>query len=260
MKKRYDIKVADTTKILFAWYLLQRKEELGFRDCDLNMLTHVNYENEWLRVLKAFYDEQIITEIEISKSFEVVTGEGSTSEENIYVSRKKPERLPDGFSHSEKMPEEMPYAKDFSYDCNLKTANIALQDYIDCYLQQWLEEELYFTESNMLKCERQIGRVTEAIFSIIWQYSYKHFLIGISDISYENSRGLDFTATLLFLEKKGIVTIEGYDALKSHRYNVDGYDLFFRISLTDRFFQFFSKDKKISCGSRRCARKISSAR
>lgn len=244
MKKHYDIKVADTTKILAAWYLLQMEAEKEWRDCNLNELSYVNHEKEWLRALKELYDERIITEVHISKCIcDEKEEDKIAKEEKLYVSQQKPNKLPSGFRHTKDMPEEMPYGRNYSYDCELKATDGALQDYMDCYIQQWLEEELYFTERNMLKCERQIKRVVGAIFSIIGEHSYKHFLIGDSDITYHKAMGLDFTATLLFLEKKGIVKIEGYDTQKSHREHADGHDLFFRISLTDRFFQFFSKDK-----------------
>lgn len=41
MKKQYNIQLADTSKILLAWYLLQLRDEKGWRGCDLNMLTYL---------------------------------------------------------------------------------------------------------------------------------------------------------------------------------------------------------------------------
>gem|GEM_PF-6196678 len=246
MKKTYDIEIADTTKILAAWYLLQFKDENGWRGFDLNELVWVDSEGEWLRILQELYEEGVIEGVQISK-YVSDTEENANNEkakkEMFYVSSKKPKNLPDGFRHVKKVPDKIINGEWKLYYCEVRTADKVLQDYIDEYIQLWLEEELHLAEENMLKCERQIERVIGRIFSITHDHSYKHFLVGDSDITYYDSRGLDFTATLLFLEKKGIVTIEGFDIQKSHREHSDGKDVFFRISLTDRFFQFFSKNK-----------------
>lgn len=114
----------------------------------------------------------------------------------------------------------------------LKVNESKLNDYIDNYVDDWIQENLFFSDRNIYKATGQLHVVIERIQTLLLDYPSSNLLIE----SVRNDN-VDFIGTMLFLRKMGFVDIlhlvSGYESV------LDKKGVSIRVNVLDSFFDAF---------------------
>lgn len=115
----------------------------------------------------------------------------------------------------------------FSIKMDLEKA----QNFLNEYLFQWLNDELYLRNENLLKSEKQVATVVSKIFDLLKKHPSKNLILQEE----EYWKDLDFIAVLFFLEKKKYISILNIDATSIHSNCVWKV----RVNVENKFYQDF---------------------
>ncbi len=112
------------------------------------------------------------------------------------------------------------------------TSKAKLQKYIDGYLDDWINEELYIDDVNIYKPSVQLKKVVQYLLKLLNDYSSKYLLVHAI-----NDDQVDFAATILFLEKAGFIEVDSLGL--SERKLFSDKVLAFRINVLSLFKEKF---------------------
>ena len=247
MKNDFNIQEAHPNKLFLIWLFLHSYK---------NTLGTNHFGDDFFYFM---YDEidKIIYDLKVNNIIHEIFEDGIIEEIQYIRYKKKEERSHDeeledktySYSLKPKKKKGIISIKDYShfkgsYICYLgiKIDPSKAQSYIEEYLLKWKNNDLYFQDENMLKKENQISNVVKKIYEIEKRYSYKNMLVNSPE---KEEFGIDFVATVLFLESIGSIEVNGFiqkEINASYLNNVYK-NLFFRITLKDKFFQDFTESK-----------------
>ena len=258
MNKTYIIDEARPKRLFLMWYLLYLQEYAG----NSEYFSKDYFEFDYWAIEKFFYcdkvDEylfdflqyEIVEEILFNQYKEVEKEDGKKEinkkeiEDTTYqIIRFEPKKIKKGYVWVKQY-------SDFRYSNRIAHIGIKInknkaKQYINDYIELWKNNDLFLPDENILKKENQIEIVVKKIFEIEKKHSYKNMLVNIE---HEKQNEIDFVATILLLESINDIEVNDFiqkrDYLKtSDNDYISLQNLFFRITLKDKFFQDFTESK-----------------
>ncbi|QQS59371.1 hypothetical protein IPN35_00570 [Candidatus Peregrinibacteria bacterium] len=195
--------------------------------------------DEIKKYLEELYEEEILTsfyvwDYKIEKKEDV--------DKLFFIGKKKPKGLLEDIGFLKIFPDIGGYGDFKHYDLYAEINEEKAEQYISEYLEKWKKNDLYFTEFNILRKEKQIEMVVQDIFSIIKNHSHTNFLIHSTRMSIGDE--MDFVATVLFLQSVGDIHISGFFSKGTRYYSSEKETIHFRITLTEKFFEDFTYSQK----------------
>jgi len=215
---------AKPNKLLLAWYLLKlpkKKIKYGKNFISINFMDLVLHKMITLFDLEILLGE-FLKEGSVLEIYEEKTktrDNEDTKKELKHITTKNVEDMLDidivAKSHN---------VLYLHYD--LRVDDNKLIDFINDYLENWQNNNLFLPEENFLKSENQLKIVIKHILTLLEKYPPKNLFVEKLD---EWSDKIDFTAVMLFLEKIGGLRVLELSNLKQKTA--------FRVKARKEFFQ-----------------------
>ncbi len=126
------------------------------------------------------------------------------------------------------------------YSINLDPS--AVWRFIESYLRQWKNDELFMKEKNFLKAEKQTEKIVKEIYSLLKDHPDKNLIVNQES----HHDDLDFVAVMMFLEKIGDIKIVHIGAVEDHLSFTEKnkYLWAFRINIYKKFYDDFKEKMK----------------
>jgi len=255
MKKTFEIKEVNPRMLFLAWllcYLDEHGETSEYFEKDhfkfdyLSICKFLNIYNDVDKYLFDFLQYEVIEEILFKKFEEIRKADLKIPEKKIeneiyQITNFKPKKIKKGYIWVKHY---------FQFKNSNRISHIGIKinkekakQYINEYIELWKNNDLFLPYENILKKENQIKIVVKKIFEIEKIHSYKNMLINMK---YDIQENVDFVATIIFLKSIGDIEIKDFiqkydDPIEEHGSSMQ--NLFFRITLKDKFFQDFTESK-----------------